>query len=123
MVFTESAQLMTAQDLVDMINDGTGGNPTINDMVFIEVRTPDTEPSKVFPCYVTAWRDDHSEEKETGKVWKMFQADIIQMRDGEFGILKVFLHEQEFDSKKRIWDKPPTLRLRQDTPFVEPGVQ
>ena len=129
MTFTEGAKILTPEEIKEMINDETMDNVVINGMLFVETRGNDVVPSKVFPCYIYAWREEDVPVKvnpdgkpiETKKQLA-FQADIIQFRNGEFGMLQVILHEDEFGVNKRIWDKPPTKSLRAENPFLETTV-
>ena len=115
MVFTQDAKMVSPQEIKEMIEDEGLENAVVNGLLFIETRAKDDHPGKVFPCYIYAWR----EEEYEGKTQLAFQADIIQLRNGEFGMIQVILHENEFGRTKRIWDKPPTKMLREDTPFIE----
>lgn len=119
MVFTQDAKVLTAEEIKEMIDDESMDNVVVNGLLFIETRAKDDQPGKVFPCYIYAWR----EEEKDGKKQLAFQADVIQFRHGEFGMIQVILHEDEFGVTKRIWDKPPTKAMRDIMPFLEEGVQ
>ena len=122
MVYSEKAKMESPEDLKEFImNEEGDGNATINGLFFIETKANDKFQNKVFPCYIHAYTEvekEGSQEKEL-----VFMADIIQYVKGEFEIVKVYLHEGEFNISKRIWDKPPTKGLRNDTPWVEEVVQ
>lgn len=119
MVYSEKAKILGAEEIREMINDESLENVVVNGLLFIETRAKGDQPNKVFPCYIYAWK----EEEKDGKTQLAFQADIIQFRNGEFGMIQVILHEDEFGVSKRIWDKPPTKGLRAEHPFVEAEVQ
>ena len=115
MVYSENARIETPEDLKDFILSEDGGNATINSLFFIETKANEKFSNKVFPCYIHAFTE--VDEK------LVFQADIIQYVQGEFQIVKVYLHENKFNTSKRIWDKPPTKGLRENTPWIEEVVQ
>ena len=120
MVRTESAKIMSPEEIRDFIEDDDYDSVTVDKLVFIETRAVGDQPGKIFPCYPYAWRE---EENDKGEAKLTFMADIIQFAFGEFGFIQVKLNEDEFGKTKRIWDKPPTKRLRDEMPFLEEGVQ
>ena len=122
MVGFEGARIIEANELKEML-DEEYSNPTIERLMFIEAKAMGGS-TKVFPCYVAAW----AEEEVKGPVAKVpiiFLAYITQSINGEFGLVQVQIHENELNVTKRIWDKPPTKGLREETPWVavEAGVQ
>ena len=119
MVCTESAKLVTALEIKEMIEDENIGNPTISGLLFIETKGKGDVEGRLFPCYIHSW----AEEDVEGLKMLMFQADIIQYAKGEFCMVRVILHEKDFGITKRIWDKPPTKGLREEIPFLESEIQ
>ena len=119
MTFTENAKMVEPREICEMIEDSLE-NAVVNGMLFIETRAKGDTPSKVFPCYPVAWKE---EEKEDGSTQLAFKVDIIQLVSGEFGIIQVVVHEDEIGITKRFWNKPPTKGLRDEHPFVEEIVQ
>lgn len=117
MMTFEGAKVLSANEVKEFLLEEDCKNPTVEGLMFIETRAHGDIPGKVFPCYVYAFTEDPD-----GKL--LFRANIIQYRNGEgFGMLEVYLHEDELGVSKRIWDKPPTKGLRNETPFLEEGVQ
>lgn len=121
MVCTEKAEIMSMQDIVEMMEDENLENVTVGGLMFIETKPKGDEDSKVFAMYPVGWRVVEGEVPEKDKI--ELQATIIQFKGGEFGMIQVVLHEDEIGKSKRIWDKPPTKGLRKDTPWVEEVVQ
>lgn len=120
MVYSEGAKILTSTELKEMIEEECN-NPTIERLMFIETRAKGDQPGKIFPCYIFAWAMEPVEPGPAEAL--MFKADIVQMMGGDFGMLEVVLHEKEFGTKYRIWDKPPKKNVREETPFIEETVQ
>lgn len=126
MVFTESAKVLPVDELRDAINEECS-NPTIDRLMFIEAKSQNsTETSgKVFPCYIKAWGMDPNENVKINPVVK-FWMTIVQSAAGTFSMVEVVVPSTELGITKRIWDKPPTKALRDETPWlpeVEGGTQ
>ena len=121
MVYSESAKLIGTDELKEIISEEYK-NPTIERMMFIETKTTDKMPGKVFPCYMEAWAIEPGENNvEADEL--VFRACIVQCMDGGFNLLKVYLHDNELGVSKRIWDKPPTKGLRDETPWIATEVK
>lgn len=125
MVRFEGAHVIEAEELKEIIDEETS-NPTIERLMFVEVRAKDLMPAKVFPCYMEAYATEsfvNAEEHKTPEL--MFQCCIVQSGGGNFGMVRVVIRESELGTTKRIWDKPPTKGRSEDTPWapVEKEVQ
>lgn len=113
MVHTEGAKLMTVDELTDLMGEEFS-NPTIDRMVFVETKAKDGKEGRLFPMLLEAWAyEDMSPVKAHASV--MIRGCILQSKDGEFGMVRVAIRESELNETKRIWDKPPTKGLRDDT--------
>lgn len=121
MISYENAHLIEAEELKEFIEQDLG-NPTIERMMFIEAKPKSGGASKVFPCYFNAWAEDE-DAKVKADPGLRFLVDIVQFVDGEFKLLTVQIRAHEIGLTKRIWDKPPTKSLREETPWVEKEVQ
>ena len=119
MLFCEDAKVLDAMQLRDIISENKG-NATVDCLVFLEAKTEIGKPSKIFPCYMTAWKaEDSKPDRRDGRKPLMFQCTLIEIRDGEFDLVKIIVHEDEFGIRKKIWDKPPAEKLRKDLPLVD----
>lgn len=116
MVCFENAKVIDAEELKENLEEESM-NPTLERLMFLEVRPKEGETSKIFPCFVEAWReDDHANVMaDPGLV---FLIDIMQSTGGEFGLIKVGIPAKELGVKKRIWDKPPTKGHREFVPWA-----
>ena len=126
MTFTEGAKVIPVDELRDMINEECS-NPTVDRLMFIEAKSQNsTEKSgKIFPCYIKAWGTDQNANVQAHPIIK-FWMTIVQSTAGSFGMVEVVVPSTELGVTKRIWDKPPTKGLRDETPWlpeVEGGTQ
>ena len=114
MVHTESARLMTIEDLIDVMDDEEYSNPTVDRMFFIETRKKGDKPGRLFPIVLEGYTyEDVNPVKAASS--RMIRAVVIQSGKGEVAALRVVIRESELGENKRIWDKPPTKGLRDDT--------
>lgn len=110
MVFFDDARCLEAAELKYMI-DRTEDNPTVERLLFVEQRSSDGSPGRLFPCWLTAWGEEEDGTlpvRNDGRKWLVFQCSVVQSRDGKFSMLPVTIRETELISQKRIWDKPPS---------------
>ena len=115
MVFTESAKVLTAQEIKETLEEESG-NPTVERLFFLEVKGTEEKPSKVFPIYFESW----GEIEENNMKQLVFRGYISQYtRNGGFGMIVVNILEQSLGHTRKIWDKPPTAGLRKDEPWIE----
>lgn len=122
MVCTEGAKIIEAQELKEMM-DEQSTNPTIERLIFIEAKAANGT-MKVFPCFAAGYSE--SKQEVPKKDILMFDLYLVQtLGNGTFGLLEVVVKEEELGVSKRLWDKPPTKGLREETPWVslEKGVQ
>ena len=125
MICYENAKLLEAEELKTIIDDPCM-NPTVERLMFIETKPKEAgEVSKIFPCYLMAW--GVGRPPEGGNEAKLqFLACIVQSMNGQFALLNgITILAEDLNVNKRIWDRPPTKGLREDTPWVavEAGVQ
>lgn len=122
MVSVENAKLVHAEELKAFIDEEVS-NPTVERLMFVEAQAAGGEgKTKIFPCYIEAWATDSRTNKDAVQKL-MFQCSIVQSMGGEFGMLRVYIHEDELGVTKRIWDKPPTKGLRDETPWIATEVK
>lgn len=123
MVNMENAHVIEAAELKEIIEEEST-NPTVERLMFIEVKSKDENPSKIFPCYMEAWGQEENAALLADPGLR-FQCCIVQSMGGEFSMVRVVIMANELGVNKRIWDKPPTKGRREDTPWVavEEGVQ
>ena len=119
----EGAKLLTTDELKGMIEEKCQ-NPTIERLVFIEAKYKEdpTKPSKTFPCWIEAWGEPKDKNMKPNP-GLLFQATIAQSLHDEFSMVTVQFPASDLGVTKRIWDKPPTKGLREETPWVEGEVQ
>lgn len=131
MICYENAKLLEAEELKTIINDPCM-NPTVERLMFIETKPKaEGEVSKIFPCYLLAWGVGHPPEgvddaHQLQVPQLQFLACIVQSMNGQFALLNgITILAEDLNVTKRIWDRPPTKGLREDTPWVavEAGVQ
>ena len=115
------ARILGAPEMKKMVMHT--GNPTVDNLVFVEAQLKDGKPSSVFPCYITAFTEDKSCEGPEGRRWLMFQATVVQYRSQEYELVPIYLHEKEFGVYKNVWDKPPAESLRSRTPLLGEKLQ
>ena len=120
MVYFEDAIVLDALKLKEMI-DSHHDNPTVDNMVFLELKVKDGKQSMVFPCFMEAWTEDNSRvlNGDLGRKPLLFQCTVILHKDEAYTALRIFMHEEEFEVRKRVWDKPPVESLRKYLPFVD----
>lgn len=115
MLSFNNAETMTAEQLVEEIND-TCSNPTVQRLMFIETKgdpmKPD-KPAKIFPCYVVAYTEDPE---------LMFKLCLNQYAGGEFQMVEVIVPAKHLGVNKRIWDRPPTALARENSPWLDSEV-
>ena len=116
MVCFENARVIEAEELKEIINEEYS-NPTVERMMFIEVRPKDDKVGKIFPCFVEAWGEEENAEIKMDPGLR-FQMAIVQSMGGEFGMVRVVVHANELGVNKRIWDKPPTKGHREFIPWA-----
>lgn len=119
MVYTEGAKIIEAEELKQIIDEEVQGNPTIERLMFIEAKDASGK-NKIFPCYVEAYGEEENAAMKPDPGLR-FQICIVQSIGGEFSLLRVIVMANELGVTKRIWDKPPTKGLREDTPFYISG--
>ena len=119
MVRFESAKVIDEEEIREMIEENYS-NPTVERLMFIEAKErDDRKPSKIFPCYLENWGQMNPEDPKSA----FYGMTIVQSMEGEFGMVRVRILASDLGVNKRIWDKPPTKSLRDETPWVEKGVQ
>ena len=118
MVYTEGAKVIDSEELKELI-DESSSNPTIDRLMFIEAKSSSGE-NKIFPCFLEAWGQEENAALKTDPGLR-FQIVILQSMGGEFSMLRTIVMANELGVSKRIWDKPPTKGLREDTPFSVEG--
>lgn len=116
MTFAENAGLIENFDEIKQIVDEQYANPTVDRLMFIETLPKEDQEGKLFPCYIESWSED-----EEGHL--SLQCCIIQCKESEFGMVRVNIPEDEINTKKRFWDKPPKKAVRDETPWVLLGVE
>ena len=124
MIYYEDAKIVDAMELKNMVEMHCV-NPTVEALRFIELKANGDNTTPLFPCFMEAWSEDDnpSINEREGRKWLMFKCTVIQYKDGEFETLPIYLHEKEFEIRKRVWDKPPTAALRKSKPFVYETIQ
>lgn len=124
MVYSEGAKLVSAEDLVEHLEEKCS-NPTIERLYFFETKAVNGDV-KVFPCLIAGYRKDAVGKKSEKRILTQFMVFVVQgTGDGNFGLIALNLNDDEIGSKARIWDKPPKKALREETPWavVEKEVQ
>ncbi len=121
MVYSEGAKQIDVQEMKDAIEE-TMANPTIERLMFIETRDKEGVPGKVFPFYLVAWSLEKGKTNVEADHY-LFKADILQSIGGAFQMVEVIINSRDFGVNKRIWDKPPTKGLRDETPWLETVVK
>ena len=114
MVRFENAHLIDAEELKEIIDDEYT-NPTLERLMFIETNGNEIVKGKVFPCFVEAYG---TKDGPNGDPMLSFQMCIMQSAGGEFSLVRVVVTAMELGVSKRIWDKPPTKGLSQETPWI-----
>ena len=123
MVLTESAKMIDAEELKASIDDETAlNNPTVERLIFVETRGKDGAEGKLFPCYVDSYGYDDLKPGNGIKSIR-FRCALTQYNGQEFGMVYVGIRERELGVSKRFWDKPPKKSVRDETPWIEEGVQ
>ena len=117
MVCSENAKVIDAEELKESMNEECH-NPTLERLMFLEVKPREGETSKIFPCLAEAWCEDPDANVKADPGLK-FQIAVLQSTGGEFGMVKVLIPANELGVTKRIWDKPPTKGRREYVPFVQ----
>lgn len=122
MTFTEGAKTIDTQELLDIMKEECT-NPTVERLMFLEARKEGEQSGKIFPCYAKAWSSPDTVLNPNPEY--DFLIDILQSTQGKFGMVEVVISSKELGVKKRLWNKPPTKALRDETPWVtvEGGVQ
>ncbi len=127
MTYCNDARVLDAMELKELIEDDGGAtNPTINRLVFIEVKSIGGKQGRLYPCLVTSWGEDESMTspmREDGRNWLVFKCSVIQSKDGTFSLVPVTLHEVDLTTEKRIWDKPPTMMLTRSGQYTNGRLQ
>lgn len=116
MTYSEGAKIIEAEEIKELI-DEKYSNPTVERLMFIEAKSKDGGPTKTFPCFVEAWGEEENAEMKVDP-GTTFMICIVQSMNGEFGMVRVYVKANELGVTKRIWDKPPTKNLREETPWV-----
>ena len=120
MVCFEDAKVIGAVELKSIIEEEYT-NPTVERLMFLETKDKENKPGKVFPCYLEAWA--YEEEPKVPAVPNLeFQCCITQSSGGQFGLVRVVLHEKDLGVNMRVWNKPPKKAVRDETPWLERGV-
>ena len=115
MVYTEGAKVLDVAEIKELLEEETH-NPTVDRLMFIECKTVKGE-YKILPCYFAAWWEEEPKPPRV-KSPIIFMAYITQAMSGQFGLVQVNISEDEIGTSKRIWDKPPTKALREETPWA-----
>ena len=111
MVCFENARVIDARELKESFEEKSM-NPTLERLMFLEVRPKEGENGKIFPCLVEAWREDEG-SKVMVDPGLIFLVDVLQSIGGEFNMVKVGIPANDLGVKMRIWDKPPTKGHRE----------
>lgn len=123
MVSTESARVLSPQDIREFIDEKCS-KPTVDRLFFLETKEKEGYPSGIFPIYMEAYAimdAPNTPAEEKGKL--LFQACIIQYKKSEgFCMARVYIRESQIGTNNRIWDKPPTNGLRNDHPWLDTEV-
>ena len=116
MVCFENAKVIDAEELKEsLLEEST--NPTLERLMFLEVRPKDDKPGKIFPCFVEAWGEEENSEMKID-LGLRFQVCILQSSGGQFGLVRVIIPATDLGVRKRIWDKPPTKGHREFVPWA-----
>ncbi len=120
MDYFADAKVLNAAELAELI-ELHHGNALVDNLVFLELRVKDAKKSTIFPCYIMAWKEDENgrPDAKTGRKPLMFRCTVIQYKNCEYETLPVLIHEEEFEVRKRVWDKPPVESLWKYLPFVD----
>lgn len=116
MTFCENAGLIEDLEEIKQIIDEEYTNPTVDRMMFLEVKPKEGQENKLFPCYIEGWVGD----KEGNMI--SLRVCIVQTRSGEFTMVRVNIPVEEINVKKRFWDKPAKKAVRDETEWVAMGV-
>ena len=111
--FTE-ARILEPEEIIE-ITTRECLNPCTERMVFIESRGQGDSPSRIFPCYVTNVGRKGSEDGEIIAL----EIVLVQMRDGEYMLLRIMAPFEQMGVKWRLWDQPPTAESIAAHPFVD----
>lgn len=118
MTYCENAALIdTIEELKQIVNEQFS-NPTIDRLMFLETIGTEDKEGKLFPCYI----ESYTEEKGTdGETLLSLQCVILQSSGQEFGMVRVNIPQEQINSAKRFWDKPPKKAVRDETPWAIGG--
>ena len=121
MVCSEKARVIEAPELREMLEEEYT-NPTVERLMFIETKTKEGVGGKIFPCFIEGVLEE-KDAKVKMNPELLFRMCITQSMEGMFSMVRVNVSSAELGINKRIWDKPPTKGLRDETPWVEKGAQ
>lgn len=114
MTFMEGARIIEPWEIKEICNEEYT-NPTVERLMFIETKANEKMEGKVFPCYVESWAEAKGE--------LLFKCMITQSMNGEFSGVLVIIRASDLGVTKRIWDKPPTKAIRNETAWMDTEVK
>ena len=126
MIYLENAKVMDAEEIKELMDETSGDiheegnakpNPVMDRLVFIEAKAVSGK-MLVCPCFLGGYSEEPTVGPVANRPKLMFYIYIVQCMKGEYGLLQVGIKEEELGVSKRIWDRPPTKGLREETPWV-----
>ena len=133
MIYLENAKLMDAEEIKELMDETskpvaseTGDippetivkpNPTMDRLAFIEAKAVSGK-MLVCPCFLGGYSEEPTVGPVANRPKLTFYIYIVQCMKGEYGLLQVGIKEEELGVTKRIWDRPPTKGLREETLWV-----
>lgn len=128
MIYLENAKVMDAEEIKELMDETSGDiheegsakpNPVMDRLVFIEAKAVSGK-MLVCPCFLGGYSEEPTVGPVANRPKLMFYIYIVQCMKGEYGLLQVGIKEEELGVSKRIWDRPPTKGLREETPWIPP---